>query len=113
MNEPTSNGTCDPRCDGCRHWKRLGAGERYGYCRRYPPQLMSANGHTDFPRTHDDTACGEHAPLPPGAEPAVKEKKAAPVPAYMQPRAVTLPVTENPPAPAHRPPPPAAPQKRR
>lgn len=60
------------KCETCPYWQQLGQ-EFYGYCRRFPPMLMSdarcaVSGSSgtyfaanySFPRTDDKQVCGEH-----------------------------------------------------
>lgn len=59
----------DPRCDGCRHWRRLYGGRdrkkptAAGRCYRFPPTAMlgpNFNEISRHPITAEDDGCAEH-----------------------------------------------------
>lgn len=54
------------QCSSCAHWIRLpperDMEDDAGFCRRYPPVVLSDNGEpfTVFPLTDEDDQCGEY-----------------------------------------------------
>jgi hypothetical protein len=48
-------------CRICDHWRSTGGG--WGECRRYPPRLLSGEGHREsaWPTTIPSDRCGEFA----------------------------------------------------
>lgn len=48
-------------CGTCRWWFSPYAGDDFGDCRRYPPNIRNEHGDTEYPKTHaGEDWCGEY-----------------------------------------------------